>query len=226
LRTLGRPIGLVMVSPNLTYPKRDQAAAQRSSTLPGENGADHRARSASGRMRPSVAKREGQGRARQDVAAAKGEPRERFQGRRHQYRRLEKPLFELAQPGADLDSAPASWPVIIGSLLYRDPRADEMWDELYVRQTTASSPPRHRRTERRRAHMMKGPLAGPFFCTHNLRRCSQTRPQRGRPIPAGHRMNEPTTPRSSTNRCAKFLRRHPPFSTMSEAAFRFLNPAD
>jgi len=26
--------------------------------------------------------------------------------------------------------------VIIGSLLYRDPRADEMWDELYVRQTT------------------------------------------------------------------------------------------
>jgi len=48
---------------------------------------------------------------------------------------LEKPLFELKNPG--LISIPLGFlAVIIGSLLYRDKRAEDMWDELYVRQTT------------------------------------------------------------------------------------------
>ncbi|MGE5946699.1 MAG: cation acetate symporter, partial [Betaproteobacteria bacterium] len=48
---------------------------------------------------------------------------------------LEKPLFELKNPG--LISIPLGFlAVILGSLLYRDKRADEMWDELYVRQNT------------------------------------------------------------------------------------------
>jgi cation/acetate symporter len=48
---------------------------------------------------------------------------------------LEAPLFELKNPG--LISIPLGFlAVIIGSLLYRDKRAEDMWDELYVRQNT------------------------------------------------------------------------------------------
>ena len=48
---------------------------------------------------------------------------------------LEKPLFELRNPG--LISIPIGFlAVLIGSLLYRDRRAEEMWDELYVRSNT------------------------------------------------------------------------------------------
>ena len=48
---------------------------------------------------------------------------------------LEKPFFLLKNPG--LISIPLGFlMVIVGSLLYRDPRAAEMWDEIYVRQNT------------------------------------------------------------------------------------------
>jgi len=48
---------------------------------------------------------------------------------------IEKPLFELKNPG--IISIPLGFlAVIIGSLLYRDKRAEDMWDELYVRQNT------------------------------------------------------------------------------------------
>jgi cation/acetate symporter len=48
---------------------------------------------------------------------------------------LEKPFFLLKNPG--LISIPLGFLlVILGSLFTRDKRADEMWDELYVRQNT------------------------------------------------------------------------------------------
>lgn len=48
---------------------------------------------------------------------------------------LEKPFFLLKNPG--LVSIPLGFlMVIVGSLLYRDPRAAGMWDEIYVRQNT------------------------------------------------------------------------------------------
>jgi cation/acetate symporter len=48
---------------------------------------------------------------------------------------LEKPLFELRNPG--LISIPLGFlAVVLGSLLYRDKRSEDMWDELYVRQNT------------------------------------------------------------------------------------------
>lgn len=48
---------------------------------------------------------------------------------------LEKPFFLLKNPG--LLSIPLGFlMVIIGSLLFRDKRAEDMWDELYVRQNT------------------------------------------------------------------------------------------
>jgi cation/acetate symporter len=48
---------------------------------------------------------------------------------------LEQPLTQLKNPG--LFSIPLGFIcVVLGSLLYRDPRAMAMWDELYVRQNT------------------------------------------------------------------------------------------
>lgn len=48
---------------------------------------------------------------------------------------LEKPFFLLKNPG--LISIPLGFLlVILGSLFTRDKRAEEMWDELYVRQNT------------------------------------------------------------------------------------------
>ena len=68
------------------------------------------------------------------VAAAKGNL-DRFKDDRTSLVGLEKPLFELKNPG--LISIPLGFlAVIIGSLLYRDKRAEDMWDELYVRQNT------------------------------------------------------------------------------------------
>jgi cation/acetate symporter len=48
---------------------------------------------------------------------------------------LEKPFFLLKNPG--LISIPLGFlMVILGSLFTSDKRAEEMWDELYVRQNT------------------------------------------------------------------------------------------
>jgi len=48
---------------------------------------------------------------------------------------LEKPLFELKNPG--LISIPLGFlGVIFGSLLMRDRRAEDMWNEVYARQYT------------------------------------------------------------------------------------------
>ncbi|MDO8932060.1 MAG: cation acetate symporter [Rhodocyclaceae bacterium] len=48
---------------------------------------------------------------------------------------LEKPAFDLKNPG--LISIPLGFlAVILGSLMYKDKRSEDMWDELYVRQTT------------------------------------------------------------------------------------------
>jgi cation/acetate symporter len=48
---------------------------------------------------------------------------------------LEKPLFELKNPG--LISIPLGFlGVILGSLMFRDRRAEQMWNEVYARQNT------------------------------------------------------------------------------------------
>ena len=59
----------------------------------------------------------------------------KFDGQTTSMMGLEKPFFLLKNPG--LISIPLGFlAVIIGSLLYRDQRAEDMWDELYVRQNT------------------------------------------------------------------------------------------
>jgi cation/acetate symporter len=127
-------IGLVMVSPNLTYPKAVKAAAQK--VIDG----------APARMAPitealasgdaaKVAKAEKDKAAVEKAVAAAKANLEKFKGDETSIMGLEKPWFELRNPG--LISIPLGFlAVILGSLLYRDKRSEEMWDELYVRQTT------------------------------------------------------------------------------------------
>ncbi len=127
-------IGLVMVSPNLTYPKAIKAAAQK--VIDG----------APARMAPitealasgdaaKVAKAEKDKAAVEKAVATAKANLEKFKGDDTSIMGLEKPLFELRNPG--LISIPLGFlAVILGSLLYRDKRSEDMWDELYVRQTT------------------------------------------------------------------------------------------
>jgi len=61
--------------------------------------------------------------------------RARFAGQRTSVMGLEKPLLELKNPG--LYSIPFGFLcVFLGSLLWRDRRAESLWEELYVRQNT------------------------------------------------------------------------------------------
>jgi cation/acetate symporter len=79
--------------------------------------------------------------AKKDIAAtekakAKAEgDLKKFEGQTTSIMGLEKPFFLLKNPG--LISIPLGFLlVILGSLFTRDKRAEEMWDELYVRQNT------------------------------------------------------------------------------------------
>lgn len=59
----------------------------------------------------------------------------KFEGQKTSMMGLEKPWFQLKNPG--LISIPLGFLVtILLSLFTRDRRAEEMWDELYVRQNT------------------------------------------------------------------------------------------
>jgi cation/acetate symporter len=128
-------IGLVLVSPNMTYPKAVKATAQgvvnaapaREAQLTADHScaADDAAKAKIQKALDGVAK---------DVAAAKANL-DRFKNEETSIVGLEKPLFDLRNPG--LVSIPLGFlAVILGSLFFRDRRADDMWDELYARQNT------------------------------------------------------------------------------------------
>jgi cation/acetate symporter len=128
-------IGLVMVSPNLTYPLQIKAAQEK--IVAAETGnlaklnADLTAATeapAQDKLKAAIAK--------SDKAKAAAEAKIKEIGNdRTSIVGLEKPLFDLRNPG--LVSIPLGFlAVILGSLLYRDKRADDMWDELYARQNT------------------------------------------------------------------------------------------
>jgi cation/acetate symporter len=127
-------IGLVMVSPNLTYPAAIKAAAQKVI-----DGAPARMTAISEALASGdaakVAKAEKDKVALDKAVAGAKANLEKFKDENTSIVGLEKPLFELRNPG--IISIPLGFlAVILGSLLYRDKRAEDMWDELYVRQTT------------------------------------------------------------------------------------------
>ncbi len=127
-------IGLVMVSPNITYPKAVKAAAQKVVDGAPAKMAPITEALASGDA-AKVAKAEKDKAALDKAIGAAKANLDKFRGDDTSIVGLEKPLFELRNPG--LISIPLGFlAVILGSLLYRDKRAEDMWDELYVRQTT------------------------------------------------------------------------------------------
>ena len=128
-------IGLVLVSPNMTYPLAVKAAQEKIVTAESAKLATLSAQLAAA-TDPATQDAAKAAMAKSDKAKGAAEARLRELGdARTSLVGLEKPWFELRNPG--LISIPLGFlAVIIGSLLYRDKRAEEMWDELYVRQNT------------------------------------------------------------------------------------------
>jgi len=127
-------IGLVLVSPNMTYPLAVKAAAQKVVDGSVARYAAIAEAAASGDAAKVARAEKDKAALDKQVAAATGNL-DRFKDERTSMVGLEKPLFDLKNPG--LISIPLGFlAVFLGSLLYRDKRAEEMWDELYVRQNT------------------------------------------------------------------------------------------
>jgi cation/acetate symporter len=127
-------VGLTLVSPNLTYPKAVKAAAHK--VLDGE--AAKRAAAAEA-LSSGDAAREAKGKkdlATLDKAVAKANgDLKKWANDETSMIGLEKPLFELRNPG--IVSIPLGFlGVILGSLLFRDRRAEALWNEVYARQNT------------------------------------------------------------------------------------------
>ncbi len=127
-------IALVLVSPNMTYPLQIKAAQEGLI-----KNADARIAKANGEL--AAADAVGQANLKQEIAAAekvRGGAEATIKGlgtATTSLVGLDKPWFSLRNPG--LISIPLGFlAVLIGSLLYRDRRADEMWEELYVRSNT------------------------------------------------------------------------------------------
>jgi cation/acetate symporter len=128
-------IALVMVSPNMTYPKLEKEKAQKVIDAATPKLATLEADAAAGADPAVKTKLEADlGKARKDVETAQA-TLTRFEGQETSIVGLEQPLISLRNPG--LYSIPLGFLcVILGSLLWRDRKADEMWEELYVRQNT------------------------------------------------------------------------------------------
>ncbi len=128
-------IGLVLVSPNMTYPIAVKAASEKAIKAADDKlaklGADLSAAAddaAKAKVQVDIDKAtKAKAGAQKKIDDLKGETTSLVG--------LDKPLFELKNPG--IISIPLGFlAVILGSLLYRDKRSDDMWDELYVRQNT------------------------------------------------------------------------------------------
>lgn len=127
-------IGLVLVSPNMTYPLQVTAAAQNVIATTPARLEQLRANLSSADAETQAAVQRDITKLEKELAKAEADV-EKFAGQRTSLVGLEKPLFELKNPG--LISIPLGFlMVILGSLLSRDKRSEEMWDELYVRQNT------------------------------------------------------------------------------------------
>jgi cation/acetate symporter len=118
----------------MTYPKAVKAAAQKVIDGAPAKMAPIAEALASGDA-ARVAKAEKDKAAIDKAVAAAGGTIEKYKDDNTSLVGLEAPLFQLRNPG--LISIPLGFlAVILGSLLYRDKRAEDMWDELYVRQNT------------------------------------------------------------------------------------------
>jgi cation/acetate symporter len=127
-------VGLTLVSPNLTYPKAVRVAAHK--VLDAEPAKRAALLEAFASAEPSRVAQAAKGTVALDKAVGKArDDLHNVEGRETSFMGLEKPLLELKNPG--LFSIPLGFlAVILGSLLGRDKRAEQMWDEVYARQNT------------------------------------------------------------------------------------------
>lgn len=128
-------IGLVMVSPNMTYPNAVRAANQPIIEAgPARIAAAERALQAAADPDARSSAETVLEAAHATVAAAQAKV-DAVAGKTTSMVGLEAPLITLRNPG--IISIPLGFLcVLLGSLFYRDKRAEDMWDELYVRQHT------------------------------------------------------------------------------------------
>ncbi|HET9023257.1 MAG TPA: cation acetate symporter [Burkholderiaceae bacterium] len=127
-------VGLVLVSPNMTYPKAVRGAAEKVLAADGPKRAAAEADIASGDAAKVANAQKSIGALDRAATKAKADI-ERVKGENTSLVGLEAPLFDLRNPG--LISIPLGFlAVILGSLFYRDRRAEDMWEELYARQNT------------------------------------------------------------------------------------------
>jgi len=128
-------IGLVLVSPNMTYPAQVRAAQEKVI-----KGAEEKLARLDADMvtltDPALIETANKAHAAAEKARAGAQAAiTALNGETTSIVGLDKPLIDLKNPG--LISIPLGFlAVIIGSLLYRDKRAEDMWDELYVRSNT------------------------------------------------------------------------------------------
>ena len=128
-------IGLVMVSPNMTYPKAIKAAAQK--VVDGAPAKIATLEAALAAATDDAAKAKAEKAvtgAKKDVDKANADLKQ-YANDNTSLVGLEKPLIQLRNPG--IISIPIGFlAVFLGSLFYRDERALAMWNELYVRSNT------------------------------------------------------------------------------------------
>ena len=129
-------IGLVLVSPNMTYPLQVKAAQQKIIETSASR-IEQSERGPGGGQRPRGAGEdpEGSWRRRRKPRPWREAEIAKLGANTTSLVGLEKPLFQLRNPG--LISIPLGFlAVLLGSLFYRDKRAEDMWEELYVRSNT------------------------------------------------------------------------------------------
>ena len=133
-------IGLVLVSPNMTYPLQIKATQQAIIETSTRTIAELTAALATGGAAAALAdQQQALELARRSNALAASELA-KLGRQTTSLVGLEKPWFELRNPG--LISIPLGFlAVILGSLCYRDQRAEAMWDELHVRSNTGIGRP-------------------------------------------------------------------------------------
>jgi cation/acetate symporter len=128
-------IGLVLISPNMTYPIAVKAASEKAIKGAEDKLVKLNADLAVAADDATKAKIAVDVDKTTKAKAAAQKKIDDLKGETTSLVGLDKPLFELKNPG--IISIPLGFiAVIMGSLLYRDKRADDMWDELYVRQNT------------------------------------------------------------------------------------------
>jgi len=114
-------VGLVMVSPNMTYPEKVADAAKAAYTKLEKDIAD-------GKIKPEAMEK-----TQATITAKKKEEADNRGGT--SMLGLSAPLFGLKNPG--IVSIPIGFlAAILGALAFREKRAEEMFDEIYVRQNT------------------------------------------------------------------------------------------